>query len=105
MTIIKYICADSIVISPLVIVPRQNIIVSWFHENITSHKIIIVLLSSYTNKEICMTWLDYFIKYTNSRLDKPWKILLINSTTYYKISEFILKAKINKIWVIKFLTY
>jgi hypothetical protein len=79
-----------------------NIIVSWFYENMTGHEVITVSLSGYTNEGICIVWLDYFIKYNNCRPNKPWHILLIDSATCHKADDFILKAKINKIWVVKF---
>jgi len=71
LTVVKCICADGIAIPPLVIVPGQNIMVSWFHKNMTGHEVITVSPSGYTNEEICITWLDHFIKHTDSGPDKP----------------------------------
>ena len=65
LIIIKYISADSKAIPPVVIIPGIIIIVSWFYENITGYKVIIVSPIGYTNKGIYMVWLDYFIKYNN----------------------------------------
>jgi len=65
LTIIESISADSKAIPPVVIVPRVMIMVSWFHENMTGHEVIIVSPTGYTNKGIYMVWLDYFIKYNN----------------------------------------
>jgi hypothetical protein len=70
-TVIKSISADSKSIPPLVIVPGKNIIMSWFYKNMTGKEIVTVLLLGYTNKEICSTWLDYFIKHNNYRPDQP----------------------------------
>jgi hypothetical protein len=81
LTVIKSISADGKSIPPLVIVPSKNIMVSWFHKNITSEEIVAVSLLSYTNKEICSTWLDYFIKHNDCRPDQPWRILLIDGAT------------------------
>jgi hypothetical protein len=83
LIIIKYISADSKAISPVVIVPRVIIMVSWFYENITGYKVIIVSSIGYTNEGICMVWLDYFIKYNNYGPNKEWHILLINEVTCY----------------------
>jgi hypothetical protein len=47
----------------VVIIPDVLIIGSWFSKNMTSYKIIIILLNKYTNKRICIAWFDYFIKY------------------------------------------
>ena len=52
LTVIECICTDGHTIPSIVIVPSTNIIVSWFSENITRYKVIIVSLSSYMNKEI-----------------------------------------------------
>jgi hypothetical protein len=52
LTIIESISIDSKAIPPVVIVPRVIIIVSWFHENMTSHEVIIVSLTRYINKGI-----------------------------------------------------
>jgi hypothetical protein len=69
LMVIKSISADGKSIPPLVIVPGKNIMVSWFYENMTSEKIVAVSPSGYTNEEICLTWLDYFIKHNNYRPD------------------------------------
>jgi hypothetical protein len=65
LIIIKYISADSKAIPLVIIVPGIIIIVSWFHENITGYKVIIVSPTGYINEGIYMVWLDYFIKYNN----------------------------------------
>jgi hypothetical protein len=70
LIIIEYISADSKAIPPVVIVPGIIIMVSWFYENITGYEIIIVSPIGYTNKGICMVWLDHFIKYNNCGSDK-----------------------------------
>jgi hypothetical protein len=65
LIIIEYISIDSKAIPPVVIIPEVIIMVSWFYENITGYKVITVSPIGYTNKGICMVWLDYFIKYNN----------------------------------------
>jgi hypothetical protein len=54
LTVIKSISADKKAIPSVVIVPKKNIIVNWFTENITGHKRITVSDFNYTNKEICI---------------------------------------------------
>jgi hypothetical protein len=54
LTVIKSISADRKAIPFVVIVPRKNIIVNWFAENITGHKRITVSDFGYTNKGICI---------------------------------------------------
>jgi hypothetical protein len=71
LTIIKSISANGKAIPPVVIVPRLMIMVAWFHENMTGHKVITVSPTGYTNEGICMTYLDYFIKHNNCGLNKP----------------------------------
>jgi hypothetical protein len=54
MIIIKNISADRITILPVIIMPRIIIVVSWFNNNITGYKLIIISESGYTNKGICI---------------------------------------------------
>jgi hypothetical protein len=54
LTIIESISIDGKAILPVVIVPGVIIMVSWFHENMTSHEVIIVSLTRYINEGICM---------------------------------------------------
>ena len=54
LIIIESISIDSKAILLVVIVPRVIIMVSWFHENITSYKVIIVSLTRYINEGIYM---------------------------------------------------
>jgi hypothetical protein len=54
LTIIESISIDSKAIPPVVIIPGVMIIVSWFHENMTSHEVIIVSPIGYINEGICM---------------------------------------------------
>ena len=102
LTVIESICANGTAIPPVVIIPGVMIMGSWFHENMTGHEVITVSPSGYTNEGICMVWLDHFIKHNDCGPDKPWRILLINSATCHEAPNFILKAKMNKIWVVKF---
>jgi hypothetical protein len=102
LTIIECISADGKAIPPVVIVPGVMIMVSWFHENMTRHEVITVSPSRYTNEGICMVWLDHFIKHNDCGPNKPWHILLIDGATCHEADDFILKAKMNKIWVVKF---
>jgi len=71
LTIVESVSADGKAIPPLVIVPSSAIVVTWFHKSITGHEVITVSPTGYTNKGICITWLDYFIKYNNCGLDQP----------------------------------
>jgi hypothetical protein len=97
LTVIESISANGKSIPPLVIVPGQNIMINWFHENMTGNEVVAVSPTGYTNEEICLTWLDHFIKCNDCGPDKPWRILLIDSATCHKAPEFIIKAKMNHI--------
>jgi hypothetical protein len=102
LTVVKSISADGSSILPLVIVPRGTIMESWFHSNMTGHKVVTVSPSGYTNEEICIVWLDHFIDHHNCGPNSPWRVLLIDGATCHKAPKFILKAKMNHIWIVKF---
>jgi hypothetical protein len=102
ITIVESICADGTAIPPVVIVPGVRIMVSWFHENMTGHEIITVSPTGYTNEGICLLWLDHFIKHNNCGPDKPWRLLLIDGATCHEAPNFILKATMNGICIVKF---
>jgi hypothetical protein len=71
LTVIESISADRKAIPPIVIVLSTMIIVSYFYKNITGHEVVTVSPTGYTNKGICIVWLDHFIKYNHCGLDKP----------------------------------
>jgi hypothetical protein len=102
LTVIESVSADGQAIPPVVIVPGWKYMESWFHENMTGHEVLTLSLSGYTNEGICMIWLDHFIKHNDCEPDKPWRILLIDGAKCHEAPEFVLKAKMYKIWVVKF---
>jgi hypothetical protein len=102
LTVIECISADGKAILPIIIISDTMIIVSWFHARIIGHEVIIVSLTGYTNEGIYLLWLDYFIKYNDCGPEKPWQILLIDGAIYHEADKFVLKAKMNKIWIVKF---
>jgi hypothetical protein len=65
----------------------------------------VLLDSGYTNKEISLIFLDYIILYTNARLNKPLKVLLINQHNSYINPEFIIKATAHNIYLYLFPGY
>jgi len=65
LIVIECICANGTAIPPVIIVLGTMIIGGWFYEKMTGHEVITVSLTGYTNKGICMAWLDYFIKQYN----------------------------------------
>jgi hypothetical protein len=102
LTIIESISADGKAIPPGVIVPGSRIMEAWFHRNMTGHELITVSPTGYTNEGICLAWLDHFIHHNNCGPDKPWHILLIDGATCHEAPQFIIKSKINHIWVVKY---
>jgi DDE superfamily endonuclease len=102
LTVIESISADGKAIPPIVIVPGGTIMESWFHENMTGHEVVTVSPSGYINEEICIGWLEHFIKHNDCDPDKPWRILLMDGATCHDAPEFILRAKMNRIWIVKF---
>jgi hypothetical protein len=54
VTVVKSISVDGKAIPSLVIMLGRNIIMSWFSKQMTEAKVVLVLLSGYTNKGICM---------------------------------------------------
>jgi hypothetical protein len=105
LTVIESISVDGKEIPPIVIVPGTMIMVSWFHENMTGHEVVTVSPTGYTSEGICIAWLDHFIKHNNCGPDEPWHILLIDGATCHEAPEFVLKAKMNRIWIVKFPSY
>jgi len=61
--------------------------------------------SRYTNKEISLIYLDYIILYTNARLDKPLKVLLIDRHGSHMDPKFTLKAIAHNIYLYPFPGY
>jgi hypothetical protein len=102
LTVIESISANGKAIPPVVILPGKCIMVSWFHTNMTGHEVITVSDSGYINEEICMVWLDHFIKHNNCSPNGPWHILLMDGATCHAAPRFVLTAKYYKIWIVEF---
>jgi hypothetical protein len=102
LTIIESVSADGKTIPPLVIVPGRTIMESWFDDKMTGYEVVTVSPSGYTNETICMTWLDHFIKHHDCGPEKHWRILLIDGASCHNAPEFIIKAKMHRIWIVKF---
>jgi hypothetical protein len=103
--VIECICANGTAIPPVIIVPGTMIMGGWFHEKMIGHEVITVSPTGYTNEGICMAWLDHFIKQYDCGPNSYWRILLIDGATCHDAGDFIIKAKMNKIWVVKYPSY
>jgi hypothetical protein len=72
VTIIETIHVDSREPLPLfVITPGKKIIDNWVSENLIRTEHIKYIPTGYTNNDIAMKYLDYLIKYSRARPDKP----------------------------------
>jgi hypothetical protein len=105
LTIIESISANGRAIPPVVIVPGWKYMENWFSSHMTGHELITLSESGYTNKGICMVWLDHFIKHNDCGPDKPWVLLLVDGATCHKAPQFVLKAIAHNIEVVKFLSH
>jgi hypothetical protein len=105
VTIVERISADGKAIPPVIIVSSVMIMASWFHTNMTGQELIIVSESGYTNEGICMAWLDHFIMHNSCGADSKWNFFLIDGATCHEAPNFLIKAKMNKIWLVKFPSY
>lgn len=102
VTVIECIRADGTAMPPMIIVKGKLIMADWFSENMTGLEVVTVSESGYTNDGITMAWLDHFIEYNNCGPDKPWHLLLLDGQLCHEADNFIIKAKANKVWIVKF---
>jgi len=77
---------------PFVIAPSQKIMDSWILEKLIGTEHIACTPTGYTNNEIIMQYLNHLIKHSKARLNKPWKILLLNGHESHHYKPFQLKA-------------
>jgi hypothetical protein len=56
---------------PFVITPGKKIMDNWVLENLIGTEHIKYMLTRYTNNDVAMKYLDYLIKYSRARPDKP----------------------------------
>jgi hypothetical protein len=73
---------------PFIIALGQKIMDSWVSEELVSSKHITCTLIGYTNNEVIMQYLDHLIKYSKARLEKPWKILLLDGHESHRYKPF-----------------
>ena len=87
---------------PLVICLGKRIMESWIHDNLKGGEVIDQLEIGYTNERIAIAWLNHFIKHTKARLDKPWKLLLLDSHITHENPDFVILAHENHIKPIEY---
>jgi hypothetical protein len=70
---------------------------SWYSSKLEKGVQVVLSDSRYTNKEISLIYLDYIILHTNSGLNKPPKVLLIDQHGSYIDPNFTIKATAHSI--------
>jgi hypothetical protein len=89
VTIIETIHADGREpLPPFVIAPGKKIMDNWVLENLIRTEYIEYMPTGYTNNDVAMKYLDHLIKYLRAGLDKPWKILLLDSHELHVYKPF-----------------
>jgi hypothetical protein len=81
---------------------------NWVLENLIGTEYIEYIPTGYTNNNIVIKYLDYLIKYSRARPDKPWKIPLLDGYELYVYKPFQLKAgeyNIKLFWFPSYLIY
>jgi hypothetical protein len=103
VTILEAICADGRPPPPPgVILPGKVYMENWVHDNLKGAEVMMLSDTGYTNDKIAVQWLEHFIKHTDSGLDKPWKLLLLDGHTSHECPKFVLKAEENNIALFRF---
>jgi hypothetical protein len=69
--IVKTIIVDGREPLPLFVIALKKIIDNWISEKLIRKERIAATLTSYTNNEIAMQYMDYLIKYSRARLNNP----------------------------------
>lgn len=73
-------------------VPGENIMSSWAHENLDDNPKITTTLKAYIKNETMNYFPDHFIQYSNLGPIQPWKMLLLEKHTCHRSEEFSVKA-------------
>jgi hypothetical protein len=93
VTIYKVIHANGSKPPPLyIIVPGEKVMEAWVIQELVGKERIRLTTTRYTNNEVALKYLDHLILHLQASLEKPWKILLIDSHESYKTNNFQLKA-------------
>jgi hypothetical protein len=73
---------------PYIIVPGEKIMEAWVIQELIGKERIRPTITGYTNNKVILEYLDHLILYLRVGLEKPWKILLMDSHELYKIDGF-----------------
>jgi hypothetical protein len=77
---------------PFIIAPGKKIMDNWVLENLIGTEHIKYTPTGYINNDVAMKYLNHLIKYLRARLNKPWKILLLDGHESHVYKLFQLKA-------------
>ena len=65
---------------------------SWYHRSLDGREQVLLLESGYTNDELAIKWLNYFIFYTQSTPTLDVKLLLLDSHSSHRTLEFTIRV-------------
>jgi hypothetical protein len=63
---------------------------SWYYDAIQGDELMLLSESDYSNKQLVIEYLRYFIQYTKAGLDTPKKLLLMDSHANHRTPDFVL---------------
>ena len=90
VTIKETIRADGEVLPAFVIAPGQHLMENWIAPQLSEHDYITCSDTGYTNNDIIMEYLDWFIEITGQGPEKPWKMLLLDGHSTHEYEPFVI---------------
>jgi hypothetical protein len=82
----------------MIIIQRQDIMISWFDESELSEDTYVMLFESeFISDKIALKFLKHYIKNSDVDSDAEWKLMLMNNHESHMIFEFIALANENHI--------
>ncbi|CZT46954.1 uncharacterized protein RSE6_07469 [Rhynchosporium secalis] len=109
VTIIETIRGDrKKILPPYIIALGKKIIDNWIANELVGDEGIDCSPTGYINNDIIMRYADYLIKHSHARLEKPWKLLLLDGYESYRHDLFTYKLAQNHIkafWFPSYLTH
>jgi hypothetical protein len=73
---------------PYIIVPGEKVIKAWVVQELIGEERIRPTTIGYTNNKVTLKYLDHLILHLQAGLEKPWKILFIDSHESHKTDGF-----------------
>ena len=88
VTLIEGISTEGKCILPIIIIEGSWFMEDWSNENQDGSELLLLSNSGYTNEELGMLWLDYFISYSGTGPKALIKVLLFNGHSSYTTEDF-----------------